>query len=49
MKIKYTIFSNCYRLLYVSDYVKNEVRRSKRGENEGRIVAGRNGQGDQLD
>ncbi|CAF1194116.1 unnamed protein product [Adineta steineri] len=36
--------------LYVSDYKKNEVKRWKMGEynNEGIIVAGGNGQGDQL-
>ncbi|CAF4197779.1 unnamed protein product, partial [Adineta steineri] len=36
--------------LYVSDYKKNEVRRWKMGEynNEGIIVAGGNGQGNQL-
>ncbi|CAF1145182.1 unnamed protein product [Adineta steineri] len=35
--------------LYVSDIVKNEVRRWKMGEyNEGTIVAGGNGQGNQL-
>ncbi len=35
--------------LYVSDYVKNEVRRWKNGEKgEGTIVAGGNGEGDQL-
>ncbi|CAF1167326.1 unnamed protein product [Adineta steineri] len=36
-------------LLYVSDYKKNEVRRWKVGEyNEGIVVAGGNGKGDQL-
>ncbi|CAF0780207.1 unnamed protein product [Adineta steineri] len=36
--------------LYVSDYTKNEVRRWEMGEynNEGIVVAGGNGQGDQL-
>jgi sugar lactone lactonase YvrE len=34
--------------LYVSDYQKNEVRRWKIGEKDGTIVAGGNGQGDQL-
>ncbi|CAF0838106.1 unnamed protein product [Adineta steineri] len=35
--------------LYVSDLVKNEVRRWKMGEyNEGTVVAGGNGQGNQL-
>ncbi|CAF1471112.1 unnamed protein product [Adineta steineri] len=39
-----------YGFLYVSDYKKNEVRRWKMGEydNEGIVVAGGNGQGDQL-
>ncbi|CAF3979565.1 unnamed protein product [Adineta steineri] len=32
--------------LYVSDWVKNEVRRWKQGEKEGTIVAGGNGLGD---
>src|ERR1700722_16991743 len=35
--------------LYVSDCVKNEVRRWKRGETNGTIVAGGNGCGNQLD
>ncbi|CAF1281084.1 unnamed protein product [Adineta steineri] len=46
---------DCYGLtmdkngdLYVSDYAKNEVRRWKQGETEGTIVAGGNGQGNQL-
>ncbi|CAF0779219.1 unnamed protein product [Adineta steineri] len=35
--------------LYVSDWVRHEVRRWKMGEyNEGIVVAGGNGQGDQL-
>ncbi|CAF1023294.1 unnamed protein product [Adineta steineri] len=34
--------------LYVSDCVKNEVRRWKQEEREGTIVAGGNGQGDDL-
>jgi sugar lactone lactonase YvrE len=34
--------------LYVSDYKKHEVRRSKIGETNGTIVAGRNGKGNQL-
>ena len=34
--------------LYVSDCKKNEVRRWKRGEEEGTIVAGGNGEGDGL-
>jgi sugar lactone lactonase YvrE len=34
--------------LYVSDYQKNEVRRWKKGETNGTIVAGGNGQGNQL-
>ncbi|CAF1372714.1 unnamed protein product, partial [Rotaria magnacalcarata] len=33
------------RYLYVSDYVKHEVRRYKFGENIGTLVAGGNGQG----
>ena len=33
--------------IYVSDY-KNEVRRWKRGEEKGTIVAGGNGKGNQL-
>ncbi|CAF0934639.1 unnamed protein product [Adineta steineri] len=38
-----------YGFLYVSDLKRNEVRRWKMGEyNEGTIVAGGNGQGDQL-
>ncbi|CAF3900124.1 unnamed protein product, partial [Adineta steineri] len=39
-----------YEFLYVSDYKKNEVRRWKMGEynNEGIIVAGGNGQGNQV-
>jgi hypothetical protein len=46
---------NCSRLtmdnnesLYVSDCVKNEVRRWKIGESSGTIVAGGNGKGDHL-
>ncbi|CAF0782550.1 unnamed protein product [Adineta steineri] len=35
--------------LYVSDYVKHEVRRWRVGETEGTIVAGANGQGNRLD
>ncbi|CAF1200107.1 unnamed protein product [Adineta steineri] len=34
--------------LYVSDWIKHEVRRWKQGENEGTIVAGGNGKGDNL-
>ncbi|CAF1396320.1 unnamed protein product [Adineta steineri] len=34
--------------LYVSDYMKNEVRRWKQGDREGTIVAGGNGQGNHL-
>jgi sugar lactone lactonase YvrE len=34
--------------LYVSDYKKNEVRRWRRGDEEGTIVAGGNGEGDGL-
>ncbi|CAF1425852.1 unnamed protein product [Adineta steineri] len=39
-----------YGFLYVNDYMKNEVRRWKMGEynNEGILVAGGNGKGDQL-
>ncbi|CAF2106615.1 unnamed protein product, partial [Rotaria magnacalcarata] len=36
------------RYLYVSDYVKDEVRRYKFGENIGTLVAGGNGKGDGL-
>ncbi|CAF1136422.1 unnamed protein product [Adineta steineri] len=41
---------NKHRFLYVSDHEKDEVRRWKMGEynNEGIVVAGGNGQGDQL-
>ncbi|CAF1363288.1 unnamed protein product [Adineta steineri] len=41
---------NKHRFLYVSDYKKNEVRRWKMGDynNEGIVVAGGNGQGNQL-
>ena len=35
--------------LYVLDYKKNEVRRWKRGETNGTVVAGGNGKGRQLD
>ncbi|CAF1487333.1 unnamed protein product, partial [Adineta steineri] len=34
--------------LYVSDYMKNEVRRWKQGEREGTIMAGGNGKGSHL-
>ncbi len=34
--------------LYVSDQKKYEVRRWKRGDQHGTIVAGGNGKGDQL-
>ena len=34
--------------LYVSDYKKNEVRRWKKGETHGTVVAGGNGKGNQL-
>ena len=34
--------------LYVSDWKKNEVRRLKKGETHGTLVAGGNGQGNQL-
>ncbi|CAF3415782.1 unnamed protein product, partial [Rotaria socialis] len=36
------------RNLYVSDYVKHEVRRYQLGENNGTLVAGGNGKGDGL-
>ncbi|CAF2088245.1 unnamed protein product [Rotaria magnacalcarata] len=36
------------RYLYVSDYVKHEVRRYRLGEKNGTLVAGGNGQGDEL-
>ncbi|CAF4223874.1 unnamed protein product, partial [Rotaria magnacalcarata] len=36
------------RYLYVSDYVKYEVRRYQLGEKNGTLVAGGNGQGDEL-
>jgi sugar lactone lactonase YvrE len=36
------------RLLYVSDWKKNEVRRFRMGETEGIVVAGGNEQGDRL-
>ncbi len=35
--------------LYVSDYMRNEVRRWRLGETEGAVVAGGNGEGDRLD
>ncbi|CAF5166875.1 unnamed protein product, partial [Rotaria sp. Silwood1] len=35
--------------LYVTDYSKHEVRRYRRGESEGTVVAGGNGQGNRLD
>ncbi|CAF1092580.1 unnamed protein product [Adineta steineri] len=35
-------------LIYVSDYVKNEVRRWKEGDEEGELVAGGNGLGNHL-
>ena len=34
--------------IYVSDYKNNEVRRWKRGETNGTIVAGGNGEGNRL-
>ncbi|CAF1631981.1 unnamed protein product, partial [Adineta ricciae] len=37
-----------YGYLYISDWSKNEVRRWKIGENEEKLVAGGNGQGNQL-
>ncbi|CAF3623416.1 unnamed protein product, partial [Rotaria socialis] len=36
------------RYLYVSDYVKNEVRRYRFGDNRGTLVAGGNGEGNGL-
>ncbi|CAF1112891.1 unnamed protein product, partial [Rotaria magnacalcarata] len=36
------------RYLYVSDYVKHEVRRYQLGEKNGTLVAGGNGEGDEL-
>ncbi|CAF4817633.1 unnamed protein product, partial [Rotaria socialis] len=36
------------RYLYVSDYVKHEVRRYQLGEKNGTLVAGGNGKGDEL-
>ncbi|CAF5121339.1 unnamed protein product, partial [Rotaria sp. Silwood1] len=53
-----TIISNIYCLgltmdengsLYVTDYEKNEVRRYRRGESQGTVVAGGNGSGNRLD
>ncbi|CAF5002973.1 unnamed protein product, partial [Rotaria sp. Silwood1] len=53
-----TIISNIYCLgltmdengsLYVTDNVKNEVRRYRRGESQGTVVAGGNGSGNRLD
>ena len=53
-----TIISNidCYGLtmdengsLYVTDHEKHEVRRYRRGESEGTVVAGGNGSGNRLD
>ncbi len=53
-----TIISNiyCWGLttdengsLYVTDYGKHEVRRYRRGESEGTVVAGGNGEGNRLD
>ncbi|CAF1392738.1 unnamed protein product [Rotaria sp. Silwood1] len=35
--------------LYVTDYVENEVRRYRRGESQGTVVAGGNGSGNRLD
>ncbi|CAF3368184.1 unnamed protein product, partial [Rotaria sp. Silwood2] len=35
--------------LYIVDYDKHEVRRYQMGENQGKVVAGGNGQGDRLD
>ncbi|CAF5058556.1 unnamed protein product, partial [Rotaria socialis] len=36
------------RYLYVTDWIKNEVRRYQLGEKDGTLVAGGNGQGDGL-
>ncbi|CAF1456650.1 unnamed protein product, partial [Rotaria magnacalcarata] len=36
------------RYLYVSDWIKHEVRRYQLGEKNGTLVAGGNGQGDDL-
>ncbi|CAF1015825.1 unnamed protein product [Adineta steineri] len=46
----YGLATDTYGFLYVSDVPKNEVRRWKMGEykNEGVVVAGGNGKGDQL-
>ncbi|CAF1484704.1 unnamed protein product, partial [Rotaria sordida] len=53
-----TIISNIYCLgltmdengsLYVSDFEKHEVRRYRRGESQGIVVAGGNGNGNRLD
>ncbi|CAF1407459.1 unnamed protein product [Adineta steineri] len=46
----YGLATDTYGFLYVSDVLKNEVRRWKIGEykNEGVVVAGGNGKGDQL-
>ncbi|CAF1517330.1 unnamed protein product [Rotaria sp. Silwood1] len=53
-----TIISNIYCVgltmgengsLYVTDNVKNEVRRYRRGESQGTVVAGGNGYGNRLD
>jgi sugar lactone lactonase YvrE len=35
--------------LYVTDYIRNEVRRYRRGESQGTVVAGGNGSGNRLD
>jgi sugar lactone lactonase YvrE len=37
------------RSLYIVDFGKHEVRRYGRGESEGRVIAGGNGQGNRLD
>ncbi|CAF1561617.1 unnamed protein product, partial [Rotaria sp. Silwood1] len=53
-----TIISNIYCVgltmdengsLYVTDYGKDEVRRYRRGESQGTVVAGGNGSGNRLD
>ncbi|CAF0816330.1 unnamed protein product [Adineta steineri] len=46
----YGLAMDKYGFLYISDHIKNEVRRWKMGEydNEGIVVAGGNGQGNKL-
>ncbi|CAF0868125.1 unnamed protein product [Adineta steineri] len=46
----YGLVMDKYGFLYISDILKNEVKRWKMGEyNEGIVVAGGNGQGDRFD